>query len=172
MGRDKAVRMAGRTLFRIKYCVVRPHRLKVNVAELPPMGSHRKIVGVKPAVTFQAEPFCVVATVAGRRVLLGLYGVYFPEIGPMRLRHVIGARLRGMQVGIDSASLMTIKAERKLMAVLTVIRLLVRVDPVFLDPSRSVVRCNIVGYVAFVAKLYLHVRSVVGMPGQRPNSRA
>ncbi len=91
--------------------VVRTDGRERNVSELPPMRVRRKRPAGEFAVALGTELFCVVTAVACPFVLTRFYGVYFSEIAPVRLGHIIRTKVCRMKIGIYAAAIMAVETE-------------------------------------------------------------
>ena len=75
MFRERAVDMTGLALALIKQRMVRPNGRELDIAELPAMRIHRKVVPAEFTVTRFTESSRVMTPVAWPRVFAGLDGV-------------------------------------------------------------------------------------------------
>lgn len=168
---DISIRMTGLAGLEVSPCFVSVVHRPVPLPDITQLLVRFNLQGAlwKAAVAGCAELLGIMATVTGTRVILCLDRMDLPEVCPVGFRHIVGSGGRGMQIPVNPASCVTVKAEGLLVTVLTVVRTFFCVQPVLLGPETAMVRGNPARLMAGVAVLYVH-RCIVFMRRERPRS--
>jgi hypothetical protein len=100
--------------------------------------------------------FLVMTAVATLRIVQSLNGVDIDKISPVAFRNEIPTKVCGGKIRIYSATLMTVKTERLIVALGAVVARLARKGAVAARPVAIVVGCNPFTLVAVIAFGELH----------------
>src|SRR5512143_3063826 len=110
--------MARRTLGRVEDRMLWASLLHLQVGPSPAVGLNHQIVRIELVVACLTEPYRIMATVTAPGVVQSLDRMDLPPVRYVALRHIVGSELRYIEVGVNSSTVMAVRAERLLMAVL------------------------------------------------------